>query len=78
MLWRLFNQVPFDEHRRCNKSTVSPLMFALMYCHINNLQRASGVGKPWPGGENRRRGRASHHEEFEAIGSFLLPYAALE
>ena len=24
----------------------------------------------------RRRGRASHHEEYEAIGSFLLPCAA--
>jgi hypothetical protein len=31
---------------------------------------------PWPGGENRRGRRASHHEEFEAIRSFLLPCAA--
>jgi len=36
------------------------------------------VARPWPGGENRIGGRASHHEEFEAIGSFLLPCAATE
>ena len=34
------------------------------------------VARPWPGGEKRRGGRASHHEECEAIGSFLLTYAA--
>jgi hypothetical protein len=34
------------------------------------------VVRPWPGGENRIGGRASHHEECEAIGSFLLPCAA--
>ena len=34
------------------------------------------MARPWPGGEKRRGGRASQHEEFEAIGSFLLPYAA--
>jgi hypothetical protein len=34
------------------------------------------VARPWPGGEKRRGGRAPHHEEFEAIGSFLLPCAA--
>jgi hypothetical protein len=33
------------------------------------------VARPWPGGEKRRGGRASHHEEFEALGAFLLPYA---
>jgi hypothetical protein len=39
-----------------------PLMILLVYCHINNFQRASSVEKPWPGGENRKDGRASHHE----------------
>src|SRR5215468_12459830 len=34
------------------------------------------VARPWPGGEKRIGGRASHHEESEAIGSFRLPYAA--
>jgi hypothetical protein len=34
------------------------------------------VARPWLGGEKRRGGRASHHEELEAIGSFLLPCAA--
>jgi hypothetical protein len=34
------------------------------------------VARPWPGGEKRRDGRASHHEECEAIESLLLPYAA--
>jgi hypothetical protein len=34
------------------------------------------VAKPWPGGEKRRGERASHHEEGEALGSFLLPCAA--
>src|SRR6266702_5481016 len=34
------------------------------------------VARPWPGGEKRIGGRASHHEEFEALGSFLLPCAA--
>ena len=33
------------------------------------------VARPWPGGENRIGGQASHHEDFEAIGSFLLPCA---
>jgi hypothetical protein len=32
------------------------------------------VARPWPGGENRVGGRASQHEEFEALGSLLLPY----
>jgi hypothetical protein len=34
------------------------------------------VARPWPGGEKRIGGRASHHDEFEAIGSLLLTYAA--
>jgi hypothetical protein len=34
------------------------------------------MARPWPGGEKRIGGRASHHEEPEALGSFLLPYAA--
>ena len=34
------------------------------------------MARPWPGGENRLGGRAPHHEECEAIGSFLLPCAA--
>jgi hypothetical protein len=36
------------------------------------------VARPWPGGEKRRGGRASHHEACEAIGAFLLPYATTE
>jgi hypothetical protein len=47
-----------------------------VYCHIKSFQRASSVEKPWPGGEKRRGGRASHHEECEAIGSFLPLCAA--
>src|SRR6516165_8879589 len=35
-----------------------------------------GVARPWPGGEKRIGGRASHHGASEAIGSLLLPYAA--
>ena len=31
------------------------------------------MARPWPGGEKRIGGRASHHEACEAIGSFLLP-----
>ena len=46
------------------KPTVSPLMIPLVYCHINSFQRASSVEKPWPGGEKRRDGRASHHVEW--------------
>jgi InsA N-terminal domain/InsA C-terminal domain len=42
--------------------TVSPLMIPLVPCHINSFQRASSVEKPWPGGENRLDGRASHPE----------------
>jgi len=34
------------------------------------------VVRPWLGGENTIGGRASHHEEFEAIGAFLLLCAA--
>ena len=44
--------------------TVSPLTIPLVYCHINSFQRASSVAKPWPGGEKRRDGRASHPEEW--------------
>jgi hypothetical protein len=45
------------------KPTVSPLMIPLVYCHINSFQRASSMEKPFPGGENRRGGRALHHVE---------------
>ena len=48
----------------------------LVYCHINSFQQAFSVERSLPGGENRRGGRAAHHEKFEAIGSLLLPYAA--
>jgi hypothetical protein len=34
------------------------------------------VARPWPRGENRIGERVSHHEEFEAIGSFPLTCAA--
>lgn len=34
------------------------------------------MARPWPGGEKRRGGRAPHHQECKAIGSFLLPCAA--
>ena len=33
-------------------------------------------GEAMAGGEKRRGGRASHHEECEAMGLFLLPCAA--
>jgi hypothetical protein len=36
------------------------------------------VVRPWPGGEKRRGGRASHYEEYEAMGAFLLPCAVTE
>jgi hypothetical protein len=49
-------------HRRGYKPTVSLLMIPLVYCHIKRFQRASRVEKPWPGGEKRRDGRASHPE----------------
>jgi hypothetical protein len=44
-----------------HRPTVSPLMIPLVYCHINSFQRALSMEKPFPGGENRRNGRASHH-----------------
>src|SRR5262249_29963509 len=44
------------------------------------ISRASddhpGVARPWPGGEKRRGGRASHHEACEALESFPLACAA--
>src|SRR5882672_4598873 len=43
--------------------TVSPSTIPLVYYHINSFQQASSVERPWPGGENRTAGRASHHEE---------------
>jgi hypothetical protein len=46
------------------KPTVSPLMIPLVYGHINSFQRAASVEKPWPGGENRRGGRAAHPVEW--------------
>ena len=39
--------------------TVSSLMIPLIYSHINGFQRASSMEKPWPGGENKRGGRAA-------------------
>src|SRR5215470_9931774 len=36
------------------------------------------VARPWPGGEKRRGGRASHHEACAAMGSLLLPCAVTE
>jgi len=46
------------------RPTVSILMIPLVYCHINSLQRAASMKKPFPGGENRRDGRAAHHVEW--------------
>jgi len=44
------------------------------------ISRASdehpGVVRPWPGGEKRRGGQASHHEVCEAMRPFLFPCAA--
>jgi hypothetical protein len=40
--------------------TVSPLIIPLLYCLINGFQRAFSVEKPWPGGEKRTDGWASH------------------
>jgi hypothetical protein len=34
------------------------------------------VARPWPGGEKRSSGRASHPEEGEAMASLLLPCVA--
>jgi hypothetical protein len=34
------------------------------------------VARPWPGGEKRISGRASHPEEGEAMASLLLPCVA--
>jgi hypothetical protein len=34
------------------------------------------VARPWPGGEKRISGRASHQAESAVLGAFLLPYAA--
>jgi hypothetical protein len=53
-----------DGHHALYKPTVSLLMIPLVYCHINSFQRASSMEKPFPGGENRIDGRASHHVEW--------------
>jgi hypothetical protein len=45
------------------KPTVSPSTIPLVYYHIKSFQQASSVERPWPGGENRAAGRASHHEQ---------------
>src|SRR6266852_5652617 len=45
-------------------------MIPLVYCHINSFQRASSVEKPWPGGENRIDGRASH--PVELLGDWVV------
>ncbi len=42
----------------------APLAIPLVYCHINRFQRSPSVAKPLSGGENRRGGLASHHEEW--------------
>jgi hypothetical protein len=41
---------------------ISCYKFSSMF-YINSLHRSSSVERPWPGGEKRRGGRASHHEE---------------
>src|SRR5262249_30089587 len=60
--WRTTNQhlQRMSPARRYPIPTVSPLIIPLVYSHINGFQRASSVGKPWPGGENRMDGRAAH------------------
>jgi hypothetical protein len=54
----------------------APLKIPLVYCLSSASDEHPVVARPWPGGEKRIGGQASHHEESEAIGSLLLPYAA--
>jgi hypothetical protein len=56
-----------------HRPTVSPLTIPLVYCHIKSFQRASGVERPLPGGEKRRGGRASPHEEWCSDGVVSPP-----
>src|SRR6266568_273994 len=68
-------KVTFPHHASLAIPTVSPLMIPLVYCHINSLQRAVSVEKPWPGGAKRMDGGHRITWNGEAIGSLLLPCA---
>jgi hypothetical protein len=61
----LFAWIP-KEVRTLMRPIVCPSAIPLVYCPIKSFQPASSVERPWPGGEKRRGGRASHHE---ALGS---------
>src|SRR5215813_11530411 len=69
-------------HGVCRRSLPSACAHVKSRCRCRDtvISRASDeypvVARPWPGGEKRRGRRASHHEECEALGSFLLPCAA--
>src|SRR5215813_10543618 len=69
-------------HGVCRRSLPSACAHVKSRCRCRDtvISRASDehpvVARPWPGGEKRRGRRASHHQECEALGSFLLPCAA--
>ena len=50
---------------------LSPCRASAVIASAADEQR--GVARPWPGGDTRIRGRASPHEAWEALASFLLP-----
>ena len=46
----------------------APLTIPLVYCHINDFQRASRLARPFQGGEKMTAVWASHHEELCSAG----------
>jgi len=54
----------------------APLTIPLVYCHINNFQRASSLAGPFQGGEMRTAVWASHHEELCSDGVVAPPVCA--
>src|SRR5262245_51831117 len=51
-------------------------MIPLVYCHINSFQRASRMEQPWPGGEKKRDGGASHPVAWGGDGGIAPPVCA--
>src|SRR4029450_14074662 len=46
----------------------APLAIPLVYCHINDFQRASRLARPFQGGAKMTAVWASHHEELCSAG----------
>jgi len=54
----------------------APLAIPLVYCHINNFQRAARLVRPFQGDEKMTAVWASHHEQLCSDGVVAPPVCA--